>query len=167
MGLARLPVAGPSFPRRVSHIPHIRQRPEPPGKTLVLATPSDVYSKLLWELGNLKGSGAEEALHDELAYHAYNFAVTAWHLIDWVWTASDDNLRTCISGFFEGATISKMQHLTKAIAGRYRTIHVCGQIANGSKHYIADRTDDPAIEAKAPWMTHRRTDRGSRTKRPW
>jgi hypothetical protein len=88
------------------------------------------------------------------------FAVTAWHLIDWVWAASDDNLRTCISGFFEGATISKMQHLTKAIAGRYRTIHVCSQIANGSKHYIADRTDDPAIEAKALWVTHRPKDPG-------
>jgi hypothetical protein len=66
-------------------MPNIPIMPEPPDKAFDLATPAHVYSKLLWELGNLKRSMAEEAAEDaglrfESAYHAYNLAVTAWHL---------------------------------------------------------------------------------------
>ena len=137
-------------------MPVIHALPEPPNKVFDLATPAHVYSKLLWELGNLKRSEAAEEKREDLrfdsAYHAYNFAVTAWHLTDWVWAASDAELKKYLSKYFNGARMEKKGDLFDAIATRFRAIHICGQIANGSKHYIATWGNDPAIEAKAHWI---------------
>ncbi|MGA7674932.1 MAG: hypothetical protein WCA78_07760 [Rhizomicrobium sp.] len=138
-------------------MPKIPIMPEPPDKAFDLATPAHVYSKLLWELGNLKRSMAEEAAEDaglrfESAYHAYNLAVTAWHLVDWVWAASDNDTCKYISKFFGGVEMAKKAHLYNAVAQKYRAIHICGQIANGSKHYIAAWGDDPSVKAMVLWV---------------
>src|SRR5579871_6202943 len=138
-------------------MPILRHSPDPPDKAFDLATPGHVYWKLLWELGHLKKSLVEEAsehagLRFESAYHAYNFAVTAWHLIDWVWAASDQGTRDYISKFFGGAEMARKAHLYNEIAAKYRPIHICGQIANGSKHYIAAWGDDPAVKAVVRWV---------------
>jgi hypothetical protein len=140
-------------------MPFIRfERPEPPAKVFDLATPAHVYWKLLWELGNLKRSEADEENREHLgfdsAYHAYNFAVTAWHLVDWVWAASDGRSREHLAHYFNGAPMAKNANLFDAIACRFRAIHVCGQIANGSKHYIAAWREDPSVEAKVLWVQH-------------
>ncbi|HEY3776893.1 MAG TPA: hypothetical protein VGL35_02420 [Rhizomicrobium sp.] len=136
-------------------MPFVPEQPEPPAKAFDLATPSHVYWKLLWELSNLKRSKAEEDKREELrfnsAYHAFNFAVTAWHLIDWVWHGTDDSGRKYISEYFGGIELKRRGQLFEAIAEKYRAIHICGQIANGSKHF-APWGEDPAIEAKVLWI---------------
>ncbi len=136
-------------------MPFIRSQPEPPAKVFDLATPAHVYWKLLWELSNLKRSEASENEPDnsnlESAYHAYNFAVTAWHLVDWVWAAADATFREHLSKYFDNVPMATKGNLFGAIATRYRAIHVCGQIANGSKHYIAAWGEDLSIEVKVIW----------------
>jgi hypothetical protein len=53
-------------------------------QTFALETAWDVYAKLEWEIDGLKAAPLNQNPR-ELAYRAFNCAVTAWQLSDWVW----------------------------------------------------------------------------------
>jgi hypothetical protein len=62
--------------------------PPAPDKVFVLASPTHVLHKLHWEISQLKKALVSEpeklAYTHVQAYFAFNCAVTAWHLADWV-----------------------------------------------------------------------------------
>jgi hypothetical protein len=74
--------------------------PEPPHQVFMLATPAHMLTKLHWEIYSLRKALSEKPEHightHAPAYCAFNCAVTAWHLADWVWNASSEDRRADI-----------------------------------------------------------------------
>src|SRR5260370_25855460 len=70
----------------------------------VLYKPSDMLSKLEWEIAQLTKTmfgqmGRPEAI-SQAGYQAFNCAVTAWHLADWTWAhANDEGKNELAKGF--------------------------------------------------------------------
>ena len=58
----------------------------PNRKRLGLDHPRDLLAKLDWELDQLNNLAQDEMLS---SYRAFNCAVTAWSLCDWVWNAGE------------------------------------------------------------------------------
>jgi hypothetical protein len=89
---------------------------------------------------------------------AWNAAVTAWHLTDWLW-ASNQDTRVLLSkkyGFnYDEATDNGrekgLQKFQKIVREKCRELHVCEEIANASKH-MRRRTNDPDIRAAIEWL---------------
>jgi hypothetical protein len=138
-------------------IPVLDDLPRPADKAFALLHPAHVFNKLVWEFANLKAAATKERpaelfLSNVPAYHAFNFAVTAWHLVDWVWAAIHEKDRECLKEFFGCIAMDKKAHLFDAIARKYRCIHLCGQIANGSKHReLWPSVDDPNVKVNIVW----------------
>jgi hypothetical protein len=77
----------------------IDQQPQSPDQVFALATPAHMLAKLYWEIKQLEISLETEqkpAFAHASAYHAYNCAITSWHLTDWVWESADADTRTRI-----------------------------------------------------------------------
>jgi hypothetical protein len=121
----------------------IRRPPSPPDQVFALATPAHLLSKLSWELRQLRkalASKSDDVWENHVrAYHAFNFAVTAWHLTDWVWATAPDDLKRQISDSL--GQCSNLSEFKQALARRARAIRICQQIANGSKHMILSYPD--------------------------
>ena len=104
--------------------------------TYELRKPKDLLGKLERELHRL-GKGKIWA-----SDHAYNFAVTAWHMTDWVWqherTKSPGNTRSF--GFSSVATFQNF------ITRDCRDLDICSDLANGSKHFEVERRDRAVID---------------------
>jgi hypothetical protein len=62
----------------------------PDRKRLGLNSPTDLLAKLDWEIVQLGLPINEEAV---ASYWAFNCAVTAWSICDWVWNAAAPDLR--------------------------------------------------------------------------
>ncbi|HEV2562628.1 MAG TPA: hypothetical protein VGT78_10850 [Rhizomicrobium sp.] len=143
-------------------MPRIPFEPKPPDKVFSLATPNHLYYKLLWELQNLDTALKDKQSwqHSPAPYHAFNFAVTSAHLIDWVYATSDDKSRKRISDSLGNAPVDTRRKFRDAVATRYHEIYICVQIANGSKHYETQRhrDNDPNIGASAEWEYDESTD---------
>jgi hypothetical protein len=135
--------------------------PQAPDKVFMLATPAHMLTKLHWELYQLKKSLTEKPEHightHAPSYCAFNYAVTAWHLADWTWKAALPGQRAHIlaglnikgSGH-DGKDFSKFQ---AALRGKSRSLHICQQLANGSKYTTITHYHDPDVQAKMQWET--------------
>ena len=132
-------------------MPRLPILPEPPDKVFGLATPQHMLMKLGWEIAGLRSAlsvpikpGAEPA------YHAFNCAVTAWHMTDWIWqSATADDRVEVLSKLAAPATgKSNFGAFTQALTQRHRVLHICRQIATGSKHKIVERHPDADVGAK-------------------
>ncbi len=62
----------------------------PDRKRLGLENPVDLWSKLQWEIDQLGVPVDQETV---ASYRAFNCAVTAWSICDWVWNAAAPDLR--------------------------------------------------------------------------
>jgi hypothetical protein len=72
-------------------MPRLPIPPEPPDKVFGLAMPHHMLMKLRWEVWQLRSVLAKPCQPDavvEPAYHAFNCAVTAWHVTDWIWQSA-------------------------------------------------------------------------------
>ncbi|MCP5200407.1 MAG: hypothetical protein H6977_10360 [Gammaproteobacteria bacterium] len=87
-----------------------------------LVSPNDLYEKLLWEYERTK-EGAEDQ------YAAYNFFVTAWHLVEWK---------------YPGNTNVGIRNELKA---RNPILGICEHIAVGAKHFEPTNPKLTAVEA--------------------
>jgi hypothetical protein len=134
-------------------IPDEAEIPRPPSKVFALATPHHLLIKLHWELVQLRSSLEAKlpvALTHVPAYHSFNVAVTCWHLTDWTWASADQQTRLLISQRLD-LTEQTLGQFQRALRRKHRVLHICSQIANGSKHFHADRTDDPEIRTEDVW----------------
>jgi hypothetical protein len=128
------------------------EQDKPPSNVFALATPHHLLIKLHWEVRQLRASLPSKRrpidLH-EPAYHAFNCAITCWHLTDWVWESADEERRQLISSNF-GVGLRKIEDFQSALRLRHRSLHICWQIANGSKHFKLRKTD-PNIKTDEMW----------------
>ena len=129
--------------------------PTTPSQVFMLATPDHMLTKLHWELYTLRKALSEKPEHlghtHAPSYCAFNCAVTVWHLADWTWKASSPEQRSHILaclGVEGGGSFGKFQ---TALRGRCRELHICRQIATGSKHVTVEQHPDPNIKAEMRW----------------
>jgi hypothetical protein len=127
-----------------------------------LATPGDVLSKLWWEIDQLRKSlstQSDDGAHAP-AYHAFNCAITAWHMADWIWQIAAAQDRIYLLSEFALSPTGENQRdfslFTRALMARYRVLHICRQLATGSKHKLVERHPDPDVLAEEHWTLNRR-----------
>lgn len=107
-------------------------------QTFALEGCQDVHNKLEWEIDGLKAAlGTAEP--DELAYRAFNCAVTAWQLTDWVWGDLSPEHKAEL-GF------TKLYEFQGYCREQCRGLHLCRHIATASKHQEVTQHPDPDIE---------------------
>jgi hypothetical protein len=138
---------------------NIEPQPQPPDQVFALATPAHMLSKLYWEIKQLEISLEIEhrpAFAHAPAYHAYNCAITSWHLTDWVWGSADAETRTRIcerlNATFNIDAKDSLEKFQAAVRAKHRSIYICWQIATGSKH-MNIRKPDPTIRTEEVWQT--------------
>jgi hypothetical protein len=126
-----------------------------PDKVFVLASPTHVLHKLHWEIIQLKKALVSEpekiAYTHAPAYYAFNCAVTAWHLADWVWEASSPDQRAEILQQLGSDARANKSTFQKALMEKCRAIHICRQIATGSKHMTVTQHPDPNVRVEMRW----------------
>jgi hypothetical protein len=134
--------------------------PEPPDQVFMLVTPAHMLTKLHWEIYSLRKALSEKPEHightHAPAYCAFNCAVTAWHLADWVWKGSSEDRRAnilALLGTTAGNDRRDFGKFQTAIRSRSRALHVCRQLATGSKHMTVTDYPDPNVRAEMRWET--------------
>lgn len=129
------------------------QIPESLPKVFVLSTPIHLLAKLHWEIKGFQRSLSSKSIFATLlpAYHAFNCAVTAWHVTDWTWEYVAAEGRSALAATYglEGVNFGLFQD---AVAQSSRALNACREIATGSKHRDVKRSRaDPHVRAGAEW----------------
>jgi hypothetical protein len=124
-----------------------------PQKVFVLSTPIHLLAKLRWEVARFQSSITRKSLYQNLhpAYHAFNCAVTAWHMTDWIWEyiGPDAQVEIAAKYKFQGIALRAFQD---AMAKSSRAVNACQEIANGSKHReVRRKTADPNVKVGREW----------------
>jgi hypothetical protein len=91
-------------------------------------------------------------LVDQLRDSAFNAAVTAWHLCDWVFNDMTPEQRQRL-GF------TSLSDLQKHVRETCRALHLCRQAATASKHWKVNSYPDPDVEVvvwhdETGWTIH-------------
>jgi len=81
------------------------------------------------------------------SYRAFNCAVTAWCICDWVWNAADPDLRERFRAESPNPNATGSEPLASLLREQSRELAICQQLANGSKHFILDRHNDPTVSS--------------------
>jgi len=141
-------------------MPLIRKPPQPPEKVFAIATPAAMLWKFAWELRGLRRALAKPAQKvadtHAPAYWAFNCSVTAWHLTDWIWNnitpGERSKILTSLGERGAGKDEEKnFRTFQRALMRKFRVLHVCRQIATGSKHSEVARFSDPSVRAEMRW----------------
>jgi hypothetical protein len=121
--------------------------------------PQHMWVKLTWELNGLMTSMSvwedNQAANVPL-FHAFNTAITAWHITDWLWQydcATRRKLATKFQFVFECTPTGIKRGLEKfqdVVVLHCDELKVCREIANGSKHMRKNKVDKN-IKARAVW----------------
>jgi hypothetical protein len=87
--------------------------------------------KLKWETFQLRTVAAEPCkpgAEIEPGYHAFNCAVTAWHMADWVWQSASPQDRAELLSKLNIVATGKSRKdfgaFTKALMDRHRVLHL-------------------------------------------
>jgi hypothetical protein len=107
----------------------------------------DLLDKLRRELGRYQAVAGDDAddpeklleLVDQLKDSAFNAAVTAWHLADWVFNDMTSNQRQQL-GF------AKLGDLQNHVRDNCRALYLCRQVATASKHWAVSNHPDPQVQ---------------------
>jgi hypothetical protein len=116
----------------------------PDRKRLGLDSPTDLLEKLRWEIVQLGLPVSEEAV---ASYRAFNCAVTAWSISDWVWNAVSEDLRKQLRAESPKPEASDAECFASLLRKQSRELAICQQLANGSKHFILDRYNDKTVSS--------------------
>lgn len=129
------------------------------GNVFAMHEPQHMLSKLLWEIYELTNSMSvwmENGQWPVPIFQAFNTAVTAWHITDWLWLSSPET-RAIIRkryGVFDDETQKGLRKGLEAfqntVAKENRDLYICREIANGSKHMRTTKRDE-TVRAMAKW----------------
>jgi hypothetical protein len=123
--------------------------------------PQHMLTKLYIEIQDLSNSLSVWTKSESFPrpiFIAWNAAVTAWHITDWLW-ASKLAAREKISKQFaftynEGSISGREKGLTAfqlAVREACRELHICREICNASKH-MRLKSNDPDVRVEIEWQ---------------
>ncbi len=75
--------------------------------------------------------------------HAFNFAVTAWHMTDWLW----DHAVETNPGQREYFGRTNKKRFQNFVRGESKALDICMDLANGAKHFNVSRQTKVALSA--------------------
>jgi hypothetical protein len=118
----------------------------PDRKRLGLEHPRDLLAKLDWELDQFNNLAHQD---DNLSsYRAFNCAVTAWSICDWVWNAESEEVRAALRAASPTPDAKGSEVLAALLRSECRELAICQQLANGAKHFRRDRHNDPTVASQ-------------------
>lgn len=115
-------------------------------KTFALENCRDLLRKLEWEVAGLRATDPNDL--DELAFRAFNAAVTAWHMGDWVWADMTEDQRNGLRTDWKHR-LSNLGEFRSRAREISRAIGLCREIATASKHVEVTQSPDPTVETTA------------------
>jgi hypothetical protein len=101
---------------------------EMPGAPQVFAIQNsrDMLKKLRWEIDELRGDSGHPGWQG-VAYRAFNCAVTAWTLTDWLWAEVSDHHKHANFG-------SRLKNFQSVCRRNSTDLDICESLANSGKH---------------------------------
>ncbi len=117
------------------------------GYSFVLKSPANLLEKLARDLKRLAQD--EQNQSD----HAFNFAVTAWHMSEWAYKAAQE--RSQGSKPFGCASLRAFQNFIRKDCP---ALDICYDLANGSKHTEVARSSKAVIETGVSAVASRLLD---------
>jgi hypothetical protein len=105
--------------------------------TFALENCRNLLDKLEREIDRIKSAASDD--FDTHNDSAFNAAVTAWHLCDWVFADMTPDQRDRLS-------IQKIEDMREYARTQCRALHLCRQVATGSKHWRVERYPDPNVK---------------------
>jgi hypothetical protein len=136
--------------------------PPPSDVTNVFAMsqPAHMLQKLFWEWQLLSRSlspWTDNEGHPAHVFAAFNTAVTAWHITDWLWHSGAETRAILTKRFklnFTEGTKNQLrvglERFQDEVASESRPLYICRALANGSKHMRTNKVD-PNIRAIEQW----------------
>jgi hypothetical protein len=115
-----------------------------PSKTFDISSPSGLLLKLRYDIARLKKSRWTL----DIRYAAFDCAVAAWHLCDWLLASVNDNRYAELCGQQRGERRSPAIGFIDRNSHRLPGIRECQLIANTGKHLILTMPDDPSVSAR-------------------
>ena len=112
--------------------------------TFALENCRNLLDKLKREIARLNGAASDD--FDTHNDSAFNAAVTAWHLCDWVFADMTADQR-------DELKIHSVEEMREHARKQCRALHLCRQVATASKHWRVERYPDSKVKA----ITQRRT----------
>ena len=101
-------------------------------QTFAIESARDLTDKLWWSIEEYR---TEPELQPKL-WRAYDCAVTAWHISDWIWRERSE----------AGLDVGTVTAFQNSLQAQSRVLRLCKYIATASKHAGVDRKQDPTIE---------------------
>lgn len=129
----------------------LRERQKRPARVYYLSEAYQMVNKLAWEIDQLKKAmnpdNEDLTALDKTAYIAFNSAVTAWHIGDWVWDCLDEVPQHSLCKILNIKFDSKGNNFLNYLDATSTDLNICHSIANGSKH----RGQKAGVEAQLQW----------------
>jgi hypothetical protein len=116
----------------------------PDKKRFGLNSPRELLAKLDWEMEQYNQSPAQQEI---ASYRAFNCAVTAWSLCDWVWNAASDDLKAKFRAASPSSKTDSPEILAALLRAESRELAICQQLANGAKHFVRNQNNDPQVSS--------------------
>lgn len=112
-------------------------------KTFGLESCRDLLSKLEWEIEGLRSTQTSDV--SSLIYQAFNGAVTAWHLADWVWgdMTGEQRVAICNEWGLVARSIGEFRH---GLRKNNWAVALCREIATASKHVQVSQSPDADVQ---------------------
>lgn len=123
-------------------------------QTFQLDTPLQLLLKLAWDIKQLRASVKSPEKAGEFfptVYKAFDCAITAWQMSDWVWANienKDEILQKVPEKYAGRKPLSQFQAL---ICDENKYIRICSHIANSNKHFGVDNRPDPNLKVSVVW----------------
>jgi hypothetical protein len=97
----------------------------PNRKRLGLDSPADLLAKLDWEILQLGHPVEYEAI---ASYRAFNCAITAWSISDWVWNAASEDLRERVRAESPKPRATDAECFASLLRQQCRELAICQQL---------------------------------------
>ena len=111
------------------------------GHVFRMRSAHDIFRKLYREKQRFEKAGSDNEGRKNQVDAAVNFAITAWHMTDWVWLRQEHELCECFG-------VKNLREFQDEMRQQCPELAVCDVIANAAKHGGAahKRQDRPDVE---------------------
>lgn len=80
----------------------------------------------------------------ERAYHAFNAAVTVWHICDWIWETASEQVKDKFRSISPESEKGGVRLLQALVTAECCELAICRELATGAKHFVVDKYPGPA-----------------------